>query len=134
MTVRLRLPLEAADRADVVGASGRRREADSAGFSMVEVLVAMVVLEVGLLAAMGMTLQAQRTLRTAFVLETVSDATEAVADSMTRFGWNGSGRRVMDEGTLRWSSAGLDVITISFDGRGDLSAVVAFPLRVTSHR
>ena len=44
------------------------------GFSLVEVLVALVVLEVGILGVLAMTLQAQKTLLAAIGLEDASRA------------------------------------------------------------
>ena len=60
------------------------REFRGPGFSLVEVLIALVILEVGLLGAVGMTLQAQRTLQVALTLESVSQAVEGLADSLAR--------------------------------------------------
>ena len=47
-----------------------------AGFSLVEVLVALVVFEVGVLGVLAMTLQAQKTLLAAVALESASRAVE----------------------------------------------------------
>jgi len=96
------------------------------GFSLVEVLIALVVLEVGLLGAVGMTLQAQRTLRVARTLESVSQAVAGLADSLVRVGWSGPGSRVTDEGELRWSREGAGTITVTFEGHRDLSLTLGF--------
>jgi prepilin-type N-terminal cleavage/methylation domain-containing protein len=99
---------------------------DRDGFSLVEVLVALVVLEVGLLGAVGMTLQAQRTLRVIVAHEAASLAVETVADSLALAGWAGAGHRITDEGELRWSIGGSGVVTVSFEGRQDLRLQVGF--------
>ena len=98
------------------------------GFSLVEVLIALVVLEVGLLGAVGMTLQAQRTLQVALTLESVSQAVEGLADSLVRVGWSGAGSRVMDEGELRWSRGGSGIVTVIFEGPRDVSLMLGFPV------
>ena len=97
-------------------------------FSLVEVLVALVVLEVGLLGAVGMTWQAQRTLRAALTREAVTRAVEAVADSLTRHGWAGPGRRATNEGELRWSIAEEGIVTVSFQGHRGLRLAVGLAL------
>ncbi len=104
------------------------REVRGPGFSLVEVLIALVVLEVGLLGAVGMTLQAQRTLQVALTLESVSQAVEGLADSLVRAGWSGAGSRVMDEGELRWSRGGSGMVTVTFEGHRDLSLTLGFPV------
>ena len=101
---------------------------DRRGFSLVEVLVALVVLEVGMLGAVGMTLQAQRTLRVAQTREAVTQAVEALADSLTRFGWTGAGRRLMDEGELSWWIGAAGIVTVSCEGRRELRLEVGFPV------
>ena len=61
------------------------------GFSLVEVLVALLVLEVGLMGAVGMTVQAQRTLQLALLYERVAEVAGATADSLVRVGRAESG-------------------------------------------
>ena len=118
----------------VPGPSGEVEPAESMhrvrgpGFSLVEVLIALVILEVGLLGAVGMTLQAQRTLQVALTLESVSQAVEALADSLLRVGWSGAGSRVMEEGKLRWSLGRSGMVTITFEGQRNLSLMLGFPL------
>ena len=104
------------------------REVRGPGFSLVEVLIALVILEVGLLGAVGMTLQAQRTLRVALTLESVSQAVEGLADSLARVGWSGAGSHVMDGRELRWSRGGSGMVTVTFEGHRDLSLTLGFPV------
>ncbi len=101
---------------------------DRRGFSLVEVLVALVVLEIGLLGAVGMTWQAQRTVRATETHEAVTRAVEALADSLTRAGWTGPGRRAMAGGELRWSLAGAGVVTISFQRDRESRLEVGLPV------
>ena len=96
------------------------------GFSLVEVLVALLILEVGLMGAVGMTVQAQHTLRVALAHEAVSQVVEALADSLTRFGSTGAGHREMDGGELRWSVEGSGTVRVTFQGRRNLRLEVGF--------
>lgn len=91
-----------------------------------EVLVALLVLEVGLMGAVGMTLQAQRTLRVAAVHEAVAAAAGAIADSLARVGWTRSGDRRMNEGELSWSLDGSGMARVTFQGHGTLRLEVGF--------
>lgn len=81
--------------------SGRR------GFTLVEVIVALVLLTVGLLAALSMTSLAARTLGEARRISLAAAAAESLADSLVGApggagdgaGW---GTREHDWGVLRW--------------------------------
>ena len=74
------------------------------GFTVIEVVVALVVLEVGLLGAMGMLTEASRTSSRAATLELGVAALEGVADSLLAMGWAGDGGLSMEEGELRWAA------------------------------
>jgi len=86
------------------------------GFSLVEVLVALVVFEVGLLGALAMTLQAQKTLLAAVALESASRAVEWVADSLSFAGWGGPGSTETEVGSIRWTREADGLVTIEFQG------------------
>ena len=86
------------------------------GFSLVEVLVALVVFEVGFLGVLSMTLQAQRTFLAAAALESASWAVEWVADSLSSAGWGGPGSMETDRGVIHWAGGVDGFITITFEG------------------
>ena len=86
------------------------------GFSLVEVLVALVVLEVGLLGVLAMTLQAQKTLLAAVALESASRAVEWLADSLSSAGWGGPGSIETEQGLIRWTREADGLVTITFQG------------------
>lgn len=84
---------------------GRRREgrARRGGFTLVEVIVAVVLLGVGLLASVSMVSLAARTLGEARRVSLAAAAAESLADSLLRSGRPGaSGLRAYPWGVLRW--------------------------------
>ena len=86
------------------------------GFSLVEVLVALVVLEVGILGVLAMTLQAQKTLLAAIALEDASRAVEWLADSLSSTGWGGPGSIETEHGLIRWIREAGGLVEITFEG------------------
>ena len=72
------------------------------GFTLVEVLVALVVLEVGLLGVVGTLVLAASTLTDAQELERAVTIMEAVYDSVARERAPGSGDAPVGAGTVRW--------------------------------
>ncbi len=90
---------------------------DRVGFSLVEVLVALVVFEVGVLGVLAMTLQAQKTLLAADALESASQAAEWLADSLSFAGWGGPGSIETEQGLIRWTRGADGFVTVSFQGR-----------------
>ncbi len=88
------------------------------GFTLIEVVIALLVLEVGLLGAVGMTIQAQRTLSRIAIFEAVAQAVESVADSLSRVGWSGPGSQVLARGDLRWARGGGGLVILTFQERG----------------
>ncbi len=86
------------------------------GFSLVEVMIALVVFEVGLLGVLAMTLQAQKTLLAALALESASRAVEWLADSLSFAGWGGPGSIETEQGLIRWTREAGGLVTISFQG------------------
>jgi Tfp pilus assembly protein PilV len=95
------------------------------GFSLVEVLVALVVFEVGVLGVLAMTLQAQRTLRAAVASESASRAVEWLADSLSSVAWRGPGSTETERGSIRWTRGDNNgFITVSFEGGSGASVSV----------
>ena len=86
------------------------------GFSLVEVMVALVVFEVGLLGVLAMILQAQKTLLAAAAMESASRAVEWLADSLSFAGWGGPGSIETEQGLLRWTREEGGLVTITFQG------------------
>jgi hypothetical protein len=75
------------------------------GFSIIELIMALILLQMGVLATAGLILLAQRNLvRAELTLRGVVES-RWVADSLARAGATGSGGRVMDWGELAWSPA-----------------------------
>ena len=86
------------------------------GFTLVEVMIALVVFEVGFLGVFAMTFQAQKTFLAAAALESASQAVEWLADSLSSAGWGGPGSTELREGSIRWTREGDGFVTIVFEG------------------
>jgi len=89
------------------------------GFSLVELVLALVLFQVGILATAGMVLLAQRNLLRAEVIMKGIFEADLVADSLGRSGENGSGRRRYSWGEVSWTPTsdqlgGLTVVAFSF--------------------
>jgi hypothetical protein len=82
----------------------------------VEVMVALVVLEVGILGVLAMTLQAQRTLLAAKSLESASRVVELLADSLSSYGWGGPGSIDTERGLIRWTRDAGGFVLVRFEG------------------
>ena len=103
------------------------------GFSLLEAIVALVILEIGLLAVVGMVTVASRTFNEAQTREWGTAAASAVADSLAHFGFTGAGEEVSELGRVRWEgspggSEGLVRVRIRGDPSGGGSAVTFFLL------
>lgn len=72
------------------------------GFTLVEVLVALVILQVGLLGVAGQIGVAHRLLDRAVRLEWAVAVAESVADSLSRFGYTGHGSIDLAAGRVGW--------------------------------
>ena len=79
-----------------------RRSLGEGGSSLIEVIVALLLLQVGLLATAGMVLSAQRVLSRARTLQ--RGVLEAVrsADSLREWGWTTGGERAFPGGRVEW--------------------------------
>lgn len=73
------------------------------GFTLVEILVALVVLQLGLLGVAGTLVLASRVLTRARDLEWAVHEVRSVADSLGRFGMAGGGERALDFGRVAWT-------------------------------
>ncbi len=98
------------------------------GFSLVEVVVALVVFEVGLLGVLAMTLQAQKALRAAVALESASRAVEWLADSLSFTGWGGPGSIETEQGLIRWTREADGLVKVTFQGGPGASGSVGLSL------
>lgn len=76
--------------------------AGGGGFTLVEVLVALVILQVGLLGVAGQIGVAHQTLDRAIRLEWAVAVAESVADSLSRFGYSAPGSIDLAAGRVSW--------------------------------
>ncbi len=88
-----------------------------AGFTLVEVVVALLVLEVGILGAVGTLLLASRTLTRAEAVERGVLETESVLDSLERGAFSGPGVRDGEEGATSWALASDGSVRIRYVSR-----------------
>ena len=103
------------------------------GFSLLEVLVALVLLEVGVLATVGMVFLAQQNFRRAELTLRGILESEWVADSLMWSGSVGSGSVTYPWGLLFWDPASDPVpgllVTASSNGEADTTAWAFAPER-----
>lgn len=106
-----------------------RGEERGGGFTLVEVIVAVVLLTVGLLASVSMVSLAARTLGEARRASLAGAAAESLADSLLRSGRAGaSGMRSYPWGVLRWGAgegAGETRVVATDSGRGEEGVAAA---------
>jgi len=94
------------------------------GFSLIEVIIALVILEVGLLGATGVVWIAAITMGRAWALEAGVASAEGVADSLSLGAVPGSGELAVDHGALTWDVAQDGTFVVHFTtGRGDSLSV-----------
>ena len=86
------------------------------GFTLVEVLVALVIFEVGLLGVVGTLVLASRTLTRAVLLERAVGQVESVLDSLAHAPGGGSGRLPGVGGGLVWSVDTDGNASVTFQG------------------
>lgn len=94
------------------------------GFTLVEILVAMVVLEVGLLGVVGTLWLAVRTLTEAETLERGVAVMEGVYDSLSGEASPTDGTRPSQPGLVRWQVVGRNVRLALLGAAGDTVARV----------
>jgi type II secretory pathway pseudopilin PulG len=85
------------------------------GFTLVEVVVALLVLEVSILGALATMAAAAETWRRAERLERATGAVETVLDSLRGDGTEGASARVVDDVRIRW--------TVSDSGSVEIEAI-----------
>lgn len=88
------------------GVPRARTEARRAGTLLVEAALALVVLEVLLVAIFGSTVRATRTLAEAGLRHHALREAEALADSLAWMGLRGSGVHTGSWGRLEWTASG----------------------------
>ena len=86
------------------------------GFTLVEVLVALVIFEVGLLGVVGTLVLASRTLARAVLLERAVGQVESVLDSLAQAQGSGGGQRPAVGGALSWSVDADGSVSVIFQG------------------
>lgn len=84
------------------------------GFTLVEVVVALLILEVGLLGVFGMVVLAQRTLAQADAIERGVAELEGLLDSLGVHAAPGGGSRELDVGVVHWSVTADGTVTVRF--------------------
>ncbi len=84
------------------------------GFTLVEVLVALVVLEVGILGAVGTLFLSARTLARAEAVERGVLEVERVLDSLRRGGASDGGSTRLEEGSVSWEPSGAGMMRIRY--------------------
>ena len=93
------------------------------GFTLVEILVALVVLQVGLLGVLGSLVLAARTLTRAEALERAVVELHQVYDSLSSGAAPGEGERTSLAGRLRWVVGADGTFSASFLGDRDSLSV-----------
>jgi type II secretory pathway pseudopilin PulG len=84
------------------------------GFTLIEVVVALLVLEAAVVGVLGAMVLATRTAARAERIERATERTETVLDSLRRGATPGTDSSSYAGGTVRW--------TVSADGRLEVSA------------
>lgn len=102
------------------------------GFTLLEVVLALVILEVGVLGVAGTLLLASRTLRRAETLERAVARAEGVLDSLRGGAVIGSGLVAFEGGEVLWSvtdSGGVAVLATDVAGARLLEVRSRVPVR-----
>ena len=95
------------------------------GFTLLEVVVALLVLEVAVFAAVGTLALASSTVGRAETLELAVAAAEGVLDSLSAGLTPGEGERVFRGGVVRWTGSGDGTLSVAaMDMAGDTLLVL----------
>ncbi len=99
------------------------------GFTLVEVMVALLLLQVGLLATVGLLLMSQRTVNRAELLTRSLVAADRIADSLVEAGGGGSGGQAFPWGRVEWvgGRGGGLLLRGTAHGEGDTLVVLRVP-------
>ncbi len=94
------------------------------GFTLVEVVVALVLLEVGVLGVVGTLLLATRTLTEAELTTRAAVGAAHVADSLDAYGFGGPGVVAFPGGAVRWEAVegAARAVVVATDALGDTLA------------
>ena len=84
--------------------------ARSGGFSLLEVIVALMILQVGLLGVLGTFTLASTRLTRALLVERAAAEVAAVADSLSRSGARSSGESIRGDWRVSWSAAPVGMV------------------------
>jgi Tfp pilus assembly protein PilV len=85
---------------------GWGRPGGGEGFSLLEVIVALLILQVSLVGVLGLFALASRKLGRALMVERAAAEAQAVADSLSRLEAPGSGESVRGGWLVSWSGEG----------------------------
>ncbi len=88
------------------------------GFTLLEVLIALAILEVGLVGTVGVLVLAHRDLSMAERLHLATQAAASAADSLIADGVSGPGGEETAWGRLRWSADEVGVVLIAEEASG----------------
>lgn len=101
------------------------------GFTLIEVVVALLVLEVAVVGVLGAMVLASRTAARAERIERATERTESVVDSLRRGAAPGSDSSSYAGGTVRWTVFPDGRLEVSAEGPEGLlaSAVAIVPVR-----
>lgn len=88
------------------------------GSSLVEVMVALVVLEVGLLGAAGLLVLAAARMARATLVERAAAEAASMADSLSRVGAEGSGEIVRGSWRVSWEPASPEGLVVRVEPAG----------------
>ena len=102
------------------------------GFTLVEVVMALLVLEIAVVAALGTVVLAAETLRRAETLERAAGGMEAVLDSLRRGAGPAMSEAELEDVRVRWSVDSLGKVEMRadhLDGASILRVHSAVPLR-----
>lgn len=94
----------------------------SRGFTLIEVVVALVLLEIGVLGVVGTLLLATRTLTDAELTTRAAAAAALVADSLETHGFMEPGVDSFPGGIVRWEVVGDPgrTVVVATDGHGEM--------------
>lgn len=94
------------------------------GFTLIEVVIALVVLEIGVLGVVGTLLLATRTLTEAERTTRAAAEAALVADSLETHGFAGPGEDSFPGGVVRWEVGGAagQPVVVAIEADGDTLA------------
>jgi Tfp pilus assembly protein PilV len=99
------------------------------GFTLVEVIVALAILEVGLIGCVATLVLSGRLLREARVQHAATQAAAEVADSLLAEGAGGEGARETEWGRVRWAAEAEGTGVLAEDSLGAVMVELWIPPR-----